>query len=133
MCLPTECVKYIDAPPYELRLRDAAAAIGRHFKQGQHIGHAEKLADLLTQIDDLKPATGGFRRDVQADNGSQAHAVAITDVGQIQHDPQAWLNQLPDLGSKKISALERQASATTHDSGVRLHLDVKAEGRWSAH
>jgi hypothetical protein len=36
------------------------AAIGRRFKQGQQIGHAEKLPELLTHVDEFKPAPSGF-------------------------------------------------------------------------
>ena len=43
------------------RLWHATAAVGRRFKQGQQIGHAEELADLLAEIDEIKPAAGGFR------------------------------------------------------------------------
>jgi hypothetical protein len=94
----------------KLSLWHTTAAIGRRFKQGQQIGHAEELPDLLTQVDELKPAASGFRRDVQADNSAQSHAVAMSNVGEIQHDPRAGLNQLLNLGSKNVSALDHQAS-----------------------
>ncbi len=115
-----------------MRLWDAAAAVGRRFKQGQQIGHAEKLADLLTQVDELKPAASGFRRDVQADHSAESHAVAMSDVSQIKHDARTGLNELLDLGSKNVSALDHQAPGATHYRDVWLRTDTKAELRRSA-
>jgi hypothetical protein len=86
----------------------------------------------LTQVDELKPAASGFRRDVQADNSAQSHAVAMTNVGEIQHDPSPGVNQLVDLGSKNVSALDHQASGATHRSDVWLYIDGKTELRGSA-
>jgi hypothetical protein len=113
-------------------LRHTTAAVGRRFKQGEQIGHAEELPDLLTQVDELKPAAGGFRRDVQADDSAQSHAVAMSNVGEIQHDPSPGLNELVDLGSQNVSALNHQASGATHRSDVWLYIDGKAELRRSA-
>src|SRR5262245_48750681 len=116
---------------HKLSLRHTTAAVGRRFKQGQQIGHAEELPDLLTQVDELKPAASGFRRHVQADDSAQSHAVAMSNVGEIQHDPPTGLNQLVDLGSKNVSALDHQASGATHCRDVWLCTDGKAELRWS--
>src|SRR5262245_12811301 len=84
-------------------------------------------ANFRTQVDELKPAGRGFRRNVQADHGAQSTAVALSDVRQIQHDPVARLHQLPDLRSKNVSALERQpSSAMQHD---RVWLDIYLQAK----
>jgi hypothetical protein len=56
----------------------------------------------------------------------------MSNVGEIQHDPRPGLNQLLDLGSKNVSAIDHQASGATHRSDVWLYIDVKAELRRSA-
>ena len=56
----------------------------------------------------------------------------MSDVGQIQHDPRAGLNQLLDLGSKNVSAFDHQTSGATYDGRLWLHIDFKAELRRSA-
>ena len=81
----------------------------------------------MSQVDELKPAASRFRRNVQADDRAQPHAVAMSNVGEIQHDPSPGLNQLVDLGSKNVSALDHQASGATHRSDVWLYIDDKAE------
>jgi hypothetical protein len=47
-----------------MRLGDSATAVGCRFKQGQKIGHAEKLAEFLAEVDDLQAAAGRSRRNV---------------------------------------------------------------------
>ena len=56
----------------------------------------------------------------------------MSDVGQIQLDPRAGLNQLLDFGSKNVSAFDHQTSGATYDGRLRLYIEFKAELQRSA-
>jgi len=51
----------------------------------------------------------------------------MSNIGEIQHEARPGLNQLLDLGSKNVSALDHQASGATHNSDVWLYIDLNAE------
>ncbi len=52
----------------------------------EEVGHDEKLADLFAEVAEFEGAALGFGGCVEANEGAQAHAVHVSEVGEIEDD-----------------------------------------------
>lgn len=62
-------------------LRHAEDILAVNFQNRPDVGNAEEIADARAEIDQDQPGAGGLGRDIQADHGSQTHAVHLNQIG----------------------------------------------------
>jgi hypothetical protein len=87
-------------------------------KGGQEMGSSEKHSNLFANIHKFQAAACGSRRDVEANQRADAHAVHAGEVGEVEHDAFGIREQLFDLGIENIVRIRHQPAMASHNDGV---------------
>ena len=69
-----------------MRVLQLDAVFADDDEHGHQPGGAKQLANLLAQVYHFQLAAGGPSRYVQADQGTQTHAIHTGEIGKIQNN-----------------------------------------------
>jgi hypothetical protein len=95
------------------------------------MGEAEEVANLLAEVDELEAGSGGFGGDVEANEGAEAHAVGVADVGEVEDDALVVRNEGANAVEENIGDAGDELAVAADDdvAGAVLDLDGKDGGR----
>lgn len=96
------------------------AALADNDEDIEEVGDAEEVANLATKVGEFETAAGGFGRDIEADEGADAHAVGVLEIGQIEDDTLM-------AGQQRANAGEEDGGGTSDKPAVAMH-DGEAAG-----
>lgn len=86
------------------------------------------MLELLAEVHEFEAAAGGFGGDVEADEGSEAHAVSVLDVCELEDDAGAAGDEFADGGVKDVGGSGDEAAvADDEDDSVGIALDLGGE------
>jgi hypothetical protein len=96
-------------------------------KYRQKISRTKELPNLFAKIDEFKTAPRRSARNIEANQGAEAHTVDPLEFGQVQYDSLGFRDELADLGVENIVHARHQPAIALHDNRVAGTSDFKRE------
>src|SRR5258706_6848845 len=116
-----------------IHLRQLHSLLTTRSENRQQAGDPEQILHALAQIDQLQLATGTHRRDEQSYDGAESHAIHLSEVGQIEHDPLTSRYQLLHFNRERIGHARDQLAAAFDDRAFAVSVNLETESRRVRH
>jgi len=94
----------------------------------QHVGGAEKHADLFAEVHELEIAACGTCGDVEPRESAETQAVHAREFGQVEDDALVLRQQWLDLVVEDVADSGDKFAVASHDDGAGIVVDVE-DGR----
>lgn len=123
----------LDGPPRGLvigarGLHEFDAGFSDDCEDVEKVGDAEEVLELLAELHELEAAASGLGGDVEADEGAEAHAVRMLNVGELDDDALARGDERADGGVEDVGGSGDEAAvADDEDDSVGVVLDLSGE------
>src|SRR5579863_5354662 len=100
------------------RLRQTHARLSARLEYRKQVAEAEEILDRLVVVDQEQLAAGLLRRNVQADDCTEAGAVHAADVLEVDDDSAGARKQIPDMVLHGFRIFHRQAAFALNDQRI---------------
>jgi hypothetical protein len=108
-------------------LSHADVVLPAGLKEQQEVGQAHQLANPFAQVDQLKPAPSGLRRDVEAGDDAKARAVHLRDAGEVQNHVFGARQQSLNLRVQLTRGARDELARTLDHNGVIFRKRIQSE------